>query len=187
MQFVTLYRGEEKVQMSTRSGEFITLRELRDEIGNDAARFFYVMRKADQHMDFDLELAKSKYNDNPVYYIQYAYARVCSVFKQIEDKKIAWQQEHHLEQLVESQERDLMKTLSRYPEVIEASALNYDPHMLANYLRELAAVFHNYYNVHSFLVDDEHLRNARLTLICAVQQVILNGLTLLGVNAPEHM
>ena len=186
LQFVTLYRGTEKVSMSTRSGEFITLRELREEIGNDAARFFYVMRKADQHMDFDLELAKSKSNDNPVYYIQYAYARVCSVFRQVDEKKIVWKQDH-LEQLVEPQERELMKALSRYPEVIEAAALNYDPHMLANYLRELAAIFHNYYNVHSFLVDDEPLRNARLTLISAVQQVILNGLTLLGVSAPDKM
>ncbi len=190
VQFAILYRGGEKMQMSTRSGEFVTLRELRNEVGNDAARFFYVMRKCEQHMDFDLDLAKSQSNENPIYYIQYAHARVASVFRQLPEKGFAWDAENgarHLDRLTESHEDQLIVALSRYPEVVEAAGLNHEPHMLAHYLRELANEFHTYYNAHQFLVDDADLRDARLNLIQATRQVIANGLGLLGVSAPDSM
>ena len=190
VQFAILYRHGEKLAMSTRSGEFVTLRELRHEVGNDAARFFYVMRKCEQHMDFDLDLAKSQSNDNPVYYIQYAHARVRSVFRQLQEKQLAWDQAAGaggLAALSESHEQELMISLSRYPEVLEAAALNHEPHQLTHYLRELANDFHTYYNAHTFLVDDAALRNARLNLIEATRQVIANGLGLLGVSAPDNM
>jgi arginyl-tRNA synthetase len=190
IQFVSLFRGEEKMAMSTRSGEFVTLRQLREEVGTDAARFFYVMRKADQAMDFDLELAKSKSNENPVYYIQYAHARVCSVLRQCTEKGIEWnvgEGIEHLSMLDTDEGRVLCKRLARYPEVVSAAALQYEPHQLAHYLRELATDFHAYYNKQQFLVDDANLRAARLNLICAVKQVIANGLALLGVSAPEEM
>ncbi len=190
VQFVTLYRGGEKVQMSTRSGEFITLRELRREVGNDAARFFYVMRSNDQHLDFDLELATSHSNENPVYYIQYAHARVCSVLRQMREKGL----EHDpargraaLARLVEPHEQALLASISRYPEVIEMAAVQRAPHALVHYLRELANDFHTYYNAHQFLVDDAELRDARLTLVQGLRQVVRNGLGLLGVSAPEAM
>lgn len=190
VQFAVLYRGGEKVQMSTRSGEFVTLRELRDEVGRDAARFFYVMRKCEQHMDFDLDLAKSQSADNPVYYIQYAHARVCSVERQLRERDLRWDRDQGLaglERLRESHEQDLLVALTRYPEVIEAAALAHEPHQVVHYLRELANGLHTYYNAHQFLVEDTTLRDARLALIFAVRQVIANGLTLLGVSAPEAM
>jgi len=190
VQFAVLYRGGEKVQMSTRSGQFVTLRELREEVGNDAARFFYVMRKCEQHMDFDLDLAKSQSQDNPVYYVQYAHARVCSVMRQLADKGLEWNRAQGLEGLellTETHEHDLMAMLSRYPEVIETAALSHEPHQLAYFLRELATAFHTYYNAHQFIVDHALLRDARLTLIIAVRQVLRNGLALLGVGAPEVM
>jgi arginyl-tRNA synthetase len=190
VQFVSLYRAGEKLAMSTRSGEFVTLRQLREEVGNDAARFFYVMRSHDQHLDFDLELAKSRSNDNPVYYIQYAHARVASVFRQLGEKQLAWDEPAgiaHLAQLREPHEKTLMSTVSRYPEIIELAAANRAPHHLVHYLRDLANDFHTYYNAHTFLVDDEGLRNARLALIAATQTVIASGLNLLGVSAPDSM
>ncbi|HEX9802090.1 MAG TPA: arginine--tRNA ligase [Gammaproteobacteria bacterium] len=190
VQFAILYRGGERVQMSTRSGSFVTLRELREEVGNDAARFFYVMRKCEQHMDFDLDLAKSQSNDNPMFYIQYAHARVCSVMRQMAEKGLSYDQGAGLNNLAllgETHEQELMRSLSRYPEVVEAAALNHEPHQLAHYLRELANDFHTYYNAHQFLVDQAGLRDARLTLIQAARQVLGNGLALLGVSAPESM
>jgi arginyl-tRNA synthetase len=190
VQFAVLYRGEERVQMSTRSGEFVTLRQLRNEVGKDAARFFYVMRKSDQHMDFDLKLATSRTNENPVYYVQYAHARVCSVFRQLDEKGWArdlWRGMRHLENLSDAHELALVGALSRYPEVVEQAALQYAPHHLVHYLRDLAAEFHGYYNSCQFLVEDGNLRDARLNLIDAVRQVIANGLGLLGVSAPETM
>jgi len=190
MQFVTLYRGGEKVQMSTRSGEFITLRELRREVGNDAARFFYVMRSNEQHLDFDMQLAVSRSNDNPVYYIQYAHARVCSVLRQMREKGFEHDETRgraSLARLVEPHEQAVLAALSRYPEVVEAAAQQRAPHMLVHYLRELATEFHAYYNAHQFLVADAALRDARLVLIRGVRQVICNGLALLGVSAPEAM
>lgn len=190
VQFATLFRGKERVQMSTRSGSFITLRELREEIGNDAARFFYVMRKADQHMDFDLELAKTQSADNPVYYIQYAHARICSVFRQLNEKRLVWDQTRGLnaiDKLDTEHEKSLIATLARYPEVIANASQSYEPHQLTNYLRELATQFHTYYNAHQFLVTDENLRDARLCLIVAVKQVLHNALTIVGVSSPEEM
>jgi arginyl-tRNA synthetase len=190
VQFVTLYRGGEKMQMSTRSGEFITLRELRREVGNDAARFFYVMRSNDQHLDFDLQLATSHSNENPVYYIQYAHARVCSVLRQMREKGFdydATRGRAALPRLVEPHEQALLASLSRYPEVVEMAALQRAPHALVHYLRELATDFHTYYNAHQFLVEDAGLRDARLTLIQGLRQVVRNGLGLLGVSAPEAM
>lgn len=190
VQFAVLYRGSEKVAMSTRSGQFVTLRELRDEVGKDAARFFYVLRGADQHMDFDLELAKSQSNDNPVYYVQYAHARVCSVFRQLSERSLTWDKvegEKQLTRLTEDHEQALLSMLSRYPEVINTAATNYTPHLLAHYLMDLARDFHTYYNAHQFIVEDQPLSQARLTLITAVKQVITNGLSVLGVSAPETM
>ena len=190
VQFAVLYRGSEKIAMSTRSGDFVTLRELREEVGKDAARFFYVLRGADQHMDFDLELAKTQSTDNPVYYVQYAYARVCSVFRQLAERDLSWdkvQGEKHLNRLTEEHEQNLLTALARYPEVIESSALNHTPHILAHYLMDLARDFHTYYNAHHFIVDDIELSQARLSLVLAVKQVISNGLTVMGVSTPETM
>ena len=190
VQFAILYRGGERMQMSTRSGEFVTLRELRLEVGNDAARFFYVMRKCEQHMDFDLDLAKSQSNDNPVYYIQYAHARVASVYRQLDEKSLQWDQAEgaaNLKLLGEPHEQALMVNLSRYPEILTAAAINHEPHQIAHYLRDLANDFHTYYNAHQFLVEESELRNARLNLIKATQQVLANGLNLLGVSAPDSM
>ena len=190
VQFAVLYRGEEKVQMSTRSGEFVTLRQLRNEVGKDAARFFYAMRKSDQHMDFDLRLATSNTNENPVYYVQYAHARICSVFRQLDEKGLPRDVVlgmNHLERLTAPHEATLLTTLSRYPEVVESSAMQHAPHHLVHYLRELASELHAYYNAHQFLVEDAGLRDARLNLIAAVRQVLLNGLRLLDVSAPESM
>jgi arginyl-tRNA synthetase len=190
VQFAVLYRGAEKVGMSTRSGEFVTLRELRDEVGKDAARFFYVMRGADQHMDFDLELAKSQSNDNPVYYVQYAHARVCSVFRQLEERGLKWDAalgKSNLAKLTEDHEDALMTRLASYPEVLENAALNHTPHILAHYLTDLARDFHTYYNAHQFISDDVAMTQARLTLIASVRQVIANALGVMGVSAPESM
>lgn len=190
VQFAILYRGKDKVQMSTRSGSFITLRELREEVGKDAARFFYVMRKSEQHLDFDLELAKSQSSDNPVYYIQYAHARICSVMRQLSEQNLTWDREQGLEQvqlLLEPQEKALVERLARYTEVVHTAAVNHEPHQLAHYLRNLANDFHTYYNAQQFLVDDAAVRNARLCLILATKQILANGLDLLGVSAPEEM
>lgn len=184
VQFANLYRGGKKVAMSTRSGSFVTLEELRNEVGNDAARFFYILRKSEQHMDFDLDLAKSKTNENPVFYIQYAHARICSVLKQAQsmDKVPA-----ELSRLTSDMEIALIKELNRYKGILQSSALNYEPHVLAHYLRDLAGEFHSYYNNSEFLVDEAELRSTRLLLISAVKQVLVNGLSILGVSAPQSM
>ena len=190
VQFAILYEGGERKQMSTRSGEFVTLRELRKDVGTDAARFFYIMRKCEQHLDFDLDLARSQSNENPVYYVQYAHARICSVFRQASEKGVNTQLSDgntNLELLSESHEQSLMKTLARYPEVLQNAALNSEPHQLTHYLRELANELHSYYNAHQFLVDDSNLTDARLKLITATRQVLLNGLKLIGISAPEKM
>ena len=190
MQFVSLYRAGEKQSMSTRSGEFVTLRQLREEVGNDAARFFYVTRSNDQHLDFDLELAKSRSADNPVYYIQYAHARVASVFRQLAEKSLQYDEPAGLDKLgllEEIHEKSLMTTLSRYPEIIELAASNRAPQHLVHYLRDLANEFHTYYNAHQFIVEDDALRNARLALITATRVVVASGLKILGVSAPDSM
>ena len=190
VQFAVLYKNGEKMQMSTRSGQFVTLRELREEIGSDAARYFYVMRKAEQHMDFDLDLALSQSNENPLYYVQYAHARVCSVLRQLTEKGFTLDKElglAKLNSLTEEHEIKLIECLNRYPEKLSQSAIQYEPHQLTHYLRELSQAFHSYYNSHTFIIDDAELRNARLCLILASKQVIKNALTILGVNAPESM
>jgi len=190
MQFVALYRDGEKVAMTTRGGNFIPLRQLREEVGNDAARFYYVSRSNDQHLDFDLDVAKSESNDNPVYYIQYAHARIASVFRQLDERSLQWDASNghaNLALLAEQQERTLMTTLSRYPEVVDLAAANRAPQHLVHYLRDLANDFHTYYNAHIFIVDDNKLRDARLVLIAAARTVIANGLVILGVSAPDTM
>lgn len=191
VQFAILYRGGKRVQMSTRSGSFVTMRELREEVGNDAARFFYVMRKCEQHMDFDMDLAKSRSNENPVYYIQYAHARVCSVLRQAEEKGLVHDPaagDAALALLTAEEESALCRLIAKYPEIVTAAALQREPHQIANYLRELATAFHVYYNNHRFLAEgDNALCHARLNLILAVRQVIANGLHLLGVSAPDKM
>lgn len=151
---------------------------------------FYVLRGADQHMDFDLELAKSQSNDNPVYYVQYAHARVCSVFRQLAERQLNWDEKiglQNLSLLTEDHEQALFTMLSRYPEVVELAAITYTPHLLAHFLMDLARDFHTYYNAHQFMTDDINLSQARLTLITAVRQVIANGLGLMGVSAPQTM
>ena len=190
VQFAILYRGDKKISMSTRDGTFVTLRELRDEVGNDVARFFYIIRKPDQHLDFDLELAKSQSNDNPVYYIQYAHARICGIFRQLNIAQKKWNSTEgmaNLALLSSSYEKELLSTLSRYSEIINAAAIQQAPHLLAHYLQTLANQFHSYYNAERFLIKDNKLRNARLNIIAAVRQLIINGLTLLGVSTPEKM
>ena len=176
--------------MSTRSGQFITLRELREEVGNDAARFFYIMRSHDQHLDFDLDLAKSRSNDNPVYYIQYAHARICSVFR----KLVEMDERHNeaigeaaLDLLTDDLEVQLMRTISRFPETIDSVARLRAPHLMAHYLHSLAADLHSYYNGPQVLIGEENLRNARLNLLMATRIVLAKGLALLGVSAPEEM
>jgi len=190
VQFANLYRHGKRVQMSTRSGSFVTLRELREEVGKDAARFFYVMRKCEQHMDFDLDLAKSHSNDNPVYYIQYAHARICSVISLLSDKDFKHDIDNgqkHLSLLTEKHETDLISKLDAYADVVHKAAFNAEPHLLVHYLRELANLLHSYYNAHPFIVDEHSLRDARFNLISATKQILHNGLTLLGVNAPAKM
>ncbi len=190
VQFAILYRGNERVQMSTRSGSFVTLRELRQEVGNDAARFFYVARKPEQHMDFDLDLAKSESSDNPVYYIQYAHARICSVLRQLKERGLFWDKEvglKNLDLLEQQHETALIALISRYPEIVEAAAFSCEPHQVAYYLRDLANGLHSYYNAVQLLCEQEQLRCARLCLLEAVRQVLINGLDLLGVSAPESM
>lgn len=190
VQFAILYRSGEKLAMSTRSGQFVTLRELREEVGSDAARFFYVQRKSEQHMDFDLDLAKSKSNENPVYYIQYAHARICRVMAQAAEKGYVFDQQAglaNLAKLESEQETHLATELAKYPDIVARAALVYEPHQIAYYLKDLAHGLHSYYNASQFIVEDEVTRQSRLTLISAVQQVLQNGLAIIGVSAPEKM
>ncbi len=186
VQFAVLYRDGKKVSMSTRAGEFVTLRELRQEVGNDAARFFYVLRKSDQHLDFDLDLAKSQSNDNPVYYVQYAHARICSVLQEWGGDTATLIQAD-ISPLTSTHEFALLLRLMDYPDIVEGSARELSPHLIAFYLKELAAEFHSYYNATRFLVPEAQIRNARLALVTAVRQVLRNGLRLLGVSCPEKM
>ncbi|MFT3848445.1 MAG: arginine--tRNA ligase [Propionivibrio sp.] len=186
VQFAVLYRNGQKASMSTRSGEFVTLRTLRDEVGNDACRFFYVLRKSDQHLDFDLDLAKSQTNENPVYYIQYAHARLCSIFTQWEGDEAALAKAD-LALLASPYELAVAAKLSEFPEVIETAARDLAPHQVAFYLKDLAAEFHSYYNAERMLVDDAALKDARIALAGAVRQVIRNGLGILGVSCPQSM
>jgi arginyl-tRNA synthetase len=188
VQFANLYEKGEKVAMSTRSGEFVTLRELREDVGSDAARFFYVMRKADQHMDFDMDLAREQSSDNPVYYVQYAHARVCSVERQCAEQGVAIEiADAKLELLDSEHEQAVLKQLSLYPDRVLSAAERREPHIVVNYLRDLAQSFHAWYNANKFIVDDAGQRNARIALAFAARQVLRNGLELMGVSAPEKM
>ena len=186
VQFVSLFRDGAKASMSTRAGSYVTLRELRREVGNDACRFFYLLRKCDQSLDFDLTLAKSESNDNPVYYVQYAHARICSVLGQwggrAEELAVA-----DLAPLGGERELALCAKLAEFPEVIAVAAADYAPHAVAFYLRELAAEFHAWYNAERLLVEDDGIKRARLAMAVALRQILRNGLALLGVSAPETM
>ena len=186
VQFAVLYRDGQKAAMSTRSGEFVTLRELRREVGNDAARFFYVLRKSDQHLDFDLDLAKSQTSDNPVYYIQYAHARICSVLAQW-GGDVAALKDVDCTPLTSVYELDLLHRLAEYPGVVETAARDLAPHTLAYALKDIAAALHTYYNAEQFLVDDATTRHARLALITATRHALRQGLQLLGVSCPDKM
>jgi arginyl-tRNA synthetase len=188
MQLVSLFRGGQKLAMGKREGNFVTLRDLRNDVGNDACRFFYLLRSHDQALDFDLELAKSRSNENPVYYIQYAHARVASVMKQLGSKGYTYDAgAADLSLLTNVHEQAVITGISKYPEIVEYAALVRAPHALVHFLRDLANTLHTYYNAEQFIVEDPALRNARLTLVLAVQQVIRNGLGILGVSAPETM
>ncbi len=186
VQFVSLFRDGAKVSMSTRAGSYVTLRELRQEVGNDACRFFYLLRKSDQALDFDLTLAKSESNDNPVYYVQYAHARICSVLG-LWGGKVAELAGADLAPLGSERELALAGKLAEFPEVIAAAAAEYAPHSVAFYLRELAAEFHAWYNAERLLVEDDKIKRARLAMAVAVRQALKNGLAILGVSAPETM
>ncbi|WP_339638639.1 arginine--tRNA ligase [uncultured Haliea sp.] len=189
-QMVTVMRDGNEVKLSKRAGSYVTLRDLIDEVGCDATRYFLVARAPSSQLTFDIDLALSQSNDNPVYYIQYAHARACSVRAKLAEQGWDWEQERGiaaLPRLEEEQEKALIKRLDQYPEVVAGAALASEPHTVANYLRELAAEFHSYYNAHKLLVDDGELRDARIALSEAVRQVVANGLWLLGVNAPEAM
>ncbi len=183
-QLVTLYRDGKPVRMSTREGEFITLREIMDEVGRDAARFFFIMRKTDSHLDFDLALAKAQTMDNPVFYIQYAHARISSI---IGFSKNAKPNLNNLELLDKEQEAALIKALMHYPNIIEASAVNLEPFILLSYLQDLAGLFHFYYNAYRVVTDDKPLTEARIALIYTVRKVLASGLSLLGVTPLEKM
>jgi arginyl-tRNA synthetase len=186
IQLVALFRGGEPVRMGKRSGNYVTLEDLYGDVGVDAARFFYVLRKSDQHFDFDLDLAKSQSNDNPVYYIQYAHARVCSVLAQWGGDEASLR-DADVAPLVSAHEATMLKQLMEFPEVVEGAARDLAPHNIAFYLKEFAGEFHSYYNAERFLVEDAALTRARLALALAVRQVLRNGLALLGVTAPEKM
>ena len=188
VQFASLYEGGKKLPMSTRSGKFITLRKLRKQVGKDAVRFFYMMRKCEQHLDFDLDLASSQSQDNPVYYVQYAHARICSIFEQADSTPVETELiKADSALLTQEQEKDLINLLNQFPEKIINAANQLSPHIVVNYLRDLANTFHSFYNAHQVLIDDSALRNARMKLIRATQIVLHNGLSLLDVSAPKHM
>jgi arginyl-tRNA synthetase len=189
VQLVNLLRDGKPVPMSTRAGEFVTLKEVVDEVGKDAARYNFLMRRSDSHLDFDLELAKRQSNENPVYYVQYAHARICSILRNADeqDQEIPRYDEVDLRNLKLPEEVNLIKAVTRFPEVIEGAALALEPHRLTFYLNDLAALFHSYYNKYRVLSDDEGLSRARLFLIKSILTVLKNALRLLGVSAPERM
>ena len=187
IQFANLIRNGEKISMSTRSGEFISLKELLEEVTSDAARFFYINRKADQHLEFDLELAKEESKDNPLYYIQYAHARICSVFNKVKYDFTTDYKELNLSLLSTEKEIEIQKHLANFPALIEKSAKSNDPHLICYYLKDLASLFHSYYNSEKFIIEDINLMNSRMFLLKGIKQVIFNGLEILGVDSPEEM
>ncbi|OAT79831.1 arginine--tRNA ligase [Desulfotomaculum copahuensis] len=189
MQLVRLYRGGEIVRMSKRSGQFVTLEELVEEVGRDAARYFFVMRSADSHLDFDLDLARAQSNDNPVYYVQYAHARICSIFRQLAARGMTVPEagKVDLSRLKEEAELALARKLADFPGEIDAAARDLAPHRLARYVHELAGLLHSFYNAYRVITDDAALTEARLVLVGATRTVLANGLRLLGLSAPEQM
>lgn len=189
VQLVNLLRDGKPVAMSTRAGEFITLKEVVDEVGRDAARYNFLMRRSDSHLDFDLELAKKQSNENPVYYVQYAHARICSILRFAEEQGYAIPAygEVDLNLLNLPEEIQLIKVITRFPELIEGATLALEPHRLTFYLNDLAAIFHSYYNKHKVISDDEKLSLARIFLVTSIRTVVKNALRLLGVSAPERM
>ncbi len=187
---VRVMRGGEEVKISKRAGSYVTVRDLIEWVGRDAVRYFLILRRADSEFVFDIDLALSQSEENPVYYVQYAHARVKSVFRQLGEKGLSYTPGFtagHLDLLVEPHEKALIRRLTSYPELLESAARLLEPHQVAHYLRELAGDFHTYYNAHLFLVEDAELRSARLNLVAAARQVIANGLTLLGVSVPDSM
>ncbi|HGY57310.1 MAG TPA: arginine--tRNA ligase [Caldithrix abyssi] len=186
-QFVTLTEGGEKVKMSTRKANFVTLDELMDEVGVDVTRYFFLMRNMNSHLNFDLTLAKTQSDENPVYYIQYAHARICSILELARERGIDPDAEAQLSSLTAGEEINLIKHLTRFPATVEGSAVNYEPHRLVNYLFELATLFHKFYTVCRVISDNKQQSLARLALIRATRTVIANGLNLLGISAPQHM
>jgi len=189
-QMVTVMRGNEEVKISKRAGSYVTLRDIIDEVGADATRYFLAARRGESQMTFDLELAASQTNENPVYYIQYAHARICSVFRQLEEQSIAYDQAmglDNLDCLTLDYEKALIDRISKFPELVKNAARSLETHLIPHYLRELANDFHSYYNAEKFIVEDAKLRNARLCLVAATQQVLRNGLDLIAVSAPEKM
>ena len=187
---VTVMRAGSEVKISKRAGSYYTLRDLIDEVGRDATRYFLAARAPGSQLTFDIDLALAQSNDNPVYYIQYAHARICSVFRKLAEAGESWDPQaalDHLARLSEGEERAILKRLDQYPELVRSAADRNEPHSVANYLRELAGEFHSWYNAHKVLLEDTELRDARLALSAAVRQVIANGLDLLGVSAPESM
>ncbi|HNY51640.1 MAG TPA: arginine--tRNA ligase, partial [Smithella sp.] len=189
VQLVNLLRGGVPVAMSTRAGEFVTLREVLDEVGKDAARYNFLMRRSDSHLDFDLELAKKQSNENPVYYVQYAYARICSIIRMAQERGIAVPVYADIDpsRLGEPEEKTLMKILVRYPEMLYGAARSLEPHRLTFYLNELAGIFHSYYNKNKVISDDPGLTRARIFLVKIIKIVLQNALKILGVSAPEKM
>lgn len=189
-QMVMVMKGGEEVKISKRAGSYVTLRDLIDQVGLDATRYFLVARAATSQLTFDIDLALSKSNDNPVYYIQYAHARICSILRKLTSENLQWDQANglaKLDRLNEDQEKTLANKLARFPEVVKIAGTQSAPHLIANYLHELASDFHTYYNSHKTIVDDADLRDARITLTQAVRQVLVNGLELLGISAPQEM
>jgi arginyl-tRNA synthetase len=187
---VTVMRGGEEVKLSKRAGSYLTLRDLVEEAGRDATRWFLIARKPDSQLTFDIDLARSQSNDNPVFYVQYAHARVASLLRQAGEKGFTFDLANglkHLDTLTDPHALALMVELSRYPEVVEGAAETLEPHAIAQYLRELANAFHTWYHAEPILVEDAAARDARLALSVATGQVLRNGLDLLGVSAPEKM
>ena len=185
-QMITVMRGGAEVKISKRAGSYVTLRELIDEVGRDATRYFFVMRKSDSQLTFDIDLALSRSEDNPVYYVQYAHARICSVLAQW-GGDVASLMDADLSPLKTPHESELLRALADYPETVAVAAKELAPHIICNALSDLAAKLHGYYNAEKFLVDDEATKRARLALIVATRQVLKNGLALIGVSAPEKM
>jgi len=188
VQLATLYRGREKLQMSTRAGEFVTLRQVIDEVGKDTGRFFLLDRKVDSHLDFDLELAKKHTPENPVYYVQYAHARICSIIEFGKERKPAGKSgKLDLSLLKEPEEMELIKIVSQFPEIVSSCARTLEPQIMTNYLKDVATSFHYFYTKHRVVTDREDLTETRFFLIEAVKNILANGLSLLGISHPSKM